>query len=243
MYSRGHRIDHLFLTLAAAAAFSFPCPAQEIASLDLTKVAARLDLRRPQATSAVTGGHHGTQYNRPCFDTTHNAGALRTSLVSLDRTHYQVGDKPRFEVNVGNSGSAPIKIPFSSHLADLQPKDPAQKFAYYELQIVLWIAAGERWSTNTGGSAILYGANDHANTMLTLNPGEWVRVIAKGHIHLDADLIKRTLSGHPADQANAQTSLFREDTLITPTESATVAREVCLAKTQGQTVPIQLSIP
>jgi predicted DNA-binding transcriptional regulator AlpA len=32
--------------------------------------------------------------------------------------------------------------------------------------------------------------------------------------------------GHPADQANAQTSLFREETLITPTQSATVAREV-----------------
>jgi hypothetical protein len=243
VYSRYHPINHLFLTLAVAATFSFPCPAQEIASLDLTKVAARLDLRRPQATSPPTGGYHGTQYTRPCFDTTYNAGALHTSLVSLDRTHYQVGDEPRFEVTVENTGSAPIRIPFSPHVADLQPKDPAQKFAYYELQIVLWIAAGERWSTNTGGSAILYGANGHANTMLTLNPGEWVRVIAKGHFDLDADLIKLTHSGHPADQANAQASLFREDTLITPMQSATVAREVCMAKTQGQTVPIQLSIP
>ena len=243
MYSRCRPTNHLFLTLAVSATFSSLCPAQEVASLDLTKVAARLDLRRPKATSPVTGGYHGAQETRPCFDRTHSSGAVHTSLVSLDRTHYQVGDEPRFEVNVENTGSAPIKIPFSSHLADLQPKDPAQKFAYYELQIVLWIAAGERWNTNTGGSAILYGANDHANTMLTLNPGEWVRVIAKGHIHLDADLIKLTLSGHPADQANAQTSLFREDTLITPTESATVAREVCVAKTQGQAVPIQLSIP
>jgi hypothetical protein len=243
MYPRCHPINHLFLTLAVAATFSSPCPAQEVGALDLTKVAARLDLRRSQATSPVTGGNHGAQDTRPCFDTTHNAGALRTSLVSLDRTHYQLGDEPRFEVTVENTGSAPIRIPFSPHVADLQPKDPAQEFGFYELQIALWIAAGERWSTNTGGSPILYGSNDHANTMLTLNPGEWVRVIAKGHLDLDEDLIILTLSGHPADQANAETSLFREDALITPRQSATVAREVCMAKTQGQTIPILLSLP
>jgi hypothetical protein len=213
MFSRCHRINHLFMTLAVAATLSFPCPAQEIASLDLTKVAARLDLRRPQATSAVTGVRHATQYNRPCFDITHGAGALRTSLVSLDRTHYQIGDEPRFEVTIENTGSAPIGIPFSPHVADLQPKDPAQKFAYYELRIVLWVVAGERWSTNAGGGASLYGASDHASTMLTLNPGEWVRVIAKGHFDHDAEF---THSGYPADQANAQTSLFREETFITP---------------------------
>jgi hypothetical protein len=46
----------------------------------------------------------------------------------------------------------------------------------------LWIASSERWSTNTGDGVILYGSNDHPNTMLTLLPGEWVRVIGKGHL-------------------------------------------------------------
>jgi hypothetical protein len=243
MYSHCHPITHLLQTLAIIAAFASPCSAQEVASIDLTEVAARIDLRRPQATSPVTGGYHGYQDTRPCFDTTHNAGTLRTSLVSLDRIHYQVGDEPRFEVTFENTGSAPIRIPVSPHLADLQPTDPAQEFAHYELQIALWIAAGGQWDTNAGGSAILYGADDHANTMLTLDPGEWVRIIAKGDFDLDEDLIKLTLSSHPADQANAQTSLFREETLITPTQSATMAREVCMAKTQGQPVPIQLSAP
>ena len=120
---------------------------------------------------------------------------------------------------------------------------PAQKFAYLELQITLWIAAREQWSTHTGGAVTLYGANDHANTMLTLNPGEWVRVIGKGHLALGEDLVKRTLLGHPADHVYAQASLYREETLITPTQSATASREVCLAQTQGQSVPIQLAIP
>jgi hypothetical protein len=150
----------------------------------------------------------------------------------------------QFEVTVENTGSAPIRIPFSPHLADLQPKDPAQQFAFYEFQIAfLLIEADDRWSTNSGGSAILYGSNDHANTMMTLNPGEWVRVIATGDIDLGEDLIKLTLSGYPANQANAETSLFRNETLITPTQSATVAREVCMAKTQGRPLPIQLPVP
>jgi hypothetical protein len=243
MYLRCRPINHLFLTLAVAAAFSSLSSAQEVASLDLTKVARRLDLRRPPATSPVTGGFNGVQNTRQCFDTTHSAASLRTTLVSLDRTHYQVGDKPRFEVTVENTGSAAIRIPFSPHLADLQPEDPAQQFAYYEFQIALWIAADDRWSTNSGGSAILYGANDHASTMMTLKPGEWVRVIATGDLNLGEDLIKLTLSGYPANQANAETSLVRNETLITSTQSATVAREVCIAKTQGRPLPIQLSVP
>ena len=55
-----------------------------------------------------------------------------------------------------------------------------------------------------GGSAILYGADDHANTMLTLKPGEWVRIIAKGHFRLDEDLLKLIRSGYPADHASAR---------------------------------------
>ena len=86
---------------------------------------------------------------------------------------------------------------------------------------------------------ILYGSNDHRNTMLTLKPGEWVRVIGKGHLIRG----EFTSFGDPADRAYAEASLFREETLITPTQSATVSREVCLAHTQGQPVAIQLAIP
>jgi hypothetical protein len=211
--------------------------------LDLTKVAARVDLRRPEATSPVTGGYGSSQETTSCFDSIHKIGALHTSLVSLDRTHYQIEDEPTFEVTIENNGSTPVKIPFSPHLTDLQPKNPAQKFAYFKLQITLWIAAGEQWSTNTGGTVTLYGAIDHANTMLTLNPGEWVRVIGKGHLALDQDLVKRVLSDHPADYVYAQASLYHQETLITPTLSATVGREVCLAQTQGQSIAIQLAIP
>jgi len=131
----------------------------------------------------------------------------------------------------------------SPHLADLQPKDPAKKFAYNELQITLWISSfGDRWSTNQGGTANLYGDDDHANTMLTLQPGEWVRVIADGNIRMD-DVIGLMKSDFPADHAHAETSLFREATMLTSTLSATVAREICFDQTHVQAVPIRLFVP
>jgi hypothetical protein len=237
MRSCSHPTRYLLLALAVAAPLSPTCPAQELASLDLTKIEARVDLRRPKATTSAKGRYSGTEESTPCFDSKQKAGSLHTSLVTLDRTHYQIEDEPTFEVTVENDGLTPVSIPFSPHLTDLQPKNPAQKFAYFALVIELRIASGERWSTNAGGGVILYGSNDHPNTMLTLKPGEWVRVIGKGH------LIEFTSFGDPADQAYATASLFREETLITPTQSATVKREVCLAHTQGQSVPIRLSIP
>ena len=147
------------------------CFVQEVASVDLTKVAARVQLRRPKATSDLQGAYRG-QSTTHCFDSTQKVGELEASLVSIDRTLYEVGDEPQFEVMLQNTGSVPIRIPSSPNLADLQPKDPAKQFAYYELEIVLWIAAEERWSTNTGGSAVLYGNDDHTNTVVTLEPGQ-----------------------------------------------------------------------
>jgi hypothetical protein len=243
MHSHSRPIRHLTLTLSAIAALLSICPAQEVASLDLTKVEARVDLRRPKASSDMTGGYSGAQSTTSCPDSTQKAGELGTSLVSLDRTHYQVGDEPKFEVMLHNTGSVPIRIPSSPNLADLQPKDPAKQFAYYKLQIFLWIAADERWSTDAGGYAALYGNDDHTNTMLTLEPGQWIRVIAKGHFRLDDSVAKLVGSGAFADHAYAETTLFREETMITARQSATVAREVCVAQTHGQSVPIQLSIP
>jgi hypothetical protein len=96
---------------------------------------------------------------------------------------------------------------------------------------------------NTGGGVILYGSTDHANTRLTLNPGEWVRVIGKGHFTPGEEFLKRAMLEHPVDHVYVEASLYHDETLITPTQSATAGREVCLAQTHGQSLPIQLAIP
>src|SRR5215469_6339821 len=235
-----------YLTLAVVAVATSllsMCPAQEVASVDLTKISARMDLRRPQVASPSPGGHSNGAEQIDCQDPEHKLGLLRTSIVSLDRTHYQEGDESTFEVTVENAGSSPIHIPFSPHLADLQPKDPAQKFAYSALQIVLWIVAGEQWSSNTGGGITLYGEDQHAGTMLSLNPGQWMRIIGNGRFGIPRDgLSDKIIHSHEIDRVYAQATLYGEETLITPTQSATVRREVCVAQTHGQTVAIRLVI-
>ena len=72
--------------------------------------------------------------------------------------------------------------------------------------------------------------------MLTLSPGEWVRVFGKGDLYLGEELVEFSRSGHPADHLYAQTSLSREELLITPTQSASVGQEVCLDQTRGQAI-------
>jgi hypothetical protein len=241
---RSNRIPCVTLAAAIAAGMGAKCLAQEVGSVDLTEVTARTDLRRPPPTPGASGARGGNHEVHACFDSTNNAGTLRTTLASLDRTQYRVGDEPTFEVTVENVGSLPLKIPFSPHLADLQPADPGQKFTYSELAVVLWIG-GTQWSANTGGGVALYGAEDHADTMLTLNPGESVRIIGKGKFVLPTDGVSAEVihSGHAVDHVYAQVSVYRVETLLTPTAVATLSREVCLRQTQGESVPIALTGP
>ncbi len=245
MCSGFRAVTHRIVALTAAILFVSTCCAQEVASLDLTKIAQRLDLRRPKATSQLTSGDSGAGQTIHCPHSKTKVGELRTSLRSLDRTSYQLEDEPIFEVQVENAGSTSIRIPFSPHLADLQPHDPAKNFPYSDLRITLWIAAEDgEWSTNTGGSVSLYGDDDHAGTMVSLKPGQWVRIVGTGKFSDPSDghgdeLIRL----HPVGQVYARAALYREQTLITPTAYATVSREVCIEQTHAQTVPIQLTIP
>jgi hypothetical protein len=183
---------------AVAAALATRGLAQEVGFLDLTTIVKRTDFRRPPSSpNAGEERRGGSEENHEsCSPSTGSMGSLRTALVSLDRTYYQSGDEPRFEVTVENVDSAPLTLPFSPHLADLQPADPAQKFSYAELQVVLWIASKdlgseprpvEGWQANTGGLVTLYGADDHPDTMVTLNQGEWVRIVGKGKWALPSD--------------------------------------------------------
>src|SRR3974390_2247009 len=107
--------------------------AQEIASIDLTQITPRTDLRRPAATSVTSSSVIGTNENHACTDIDQSVGALRTTLTALDHTQYQFGNEPVFEVRIENVGSQPLQIPISPNLADLQPTDPTQQFEFSQL--------------------------------------------------------------------------------------------------------------
>jgi hypothetical protein len=171
-------------------------------------------------------------------------GALHTNIESLDRQRYSDEDWLTFEVTIKNVGSIPLKIPFSIDLADLQPEDAAQGFRYTALQVSLWAAAGK--NQHVIGLAILriYGADDHPNTMVTLSPGEWVRIAGRDKIHFPTDRGALDLIHSGAiDHAYPQLSVYRSQTKLTPTASATDSREICIRQTRGKDFPIALPTP
>lgn len=244
-------VRRLTFIVAVAAAAVIHCWAQEVGFVDLTKVGAGTDLRRPPSTPNAGAARGSTEKtDRPCSPSTRGPDSLLTTLVSLDRTYYQVGDQPRFEVTLENVDSVPLGLPFSPHLADLQPQDPAQKFTYSELQVVLWIGGKKTadkgwWSANTGGAVSLYGAEDHAHSMLTLDQGEWIRIIGEGKLTLPTDgpIFELIRSGSVVDHAFAKVSLSRVETLLTATATAKVRHNVCLQQAQSAAVPISLPAP
>jgi hypothetical protein len=237
--------------VAVAAAAAINCWTQEVGFVDLTQVAADTDLRRPPSTPNAGAARGWTEKtDRPCSPSSGGPDSLLTTLVSLDRTYYQIGDQPRFEVTLENVGSVPLGLPFSPHLADLQPQNPAQKFTYSELEVVLWIGARKTadkgwWSANTGGAVSLYGADDHAHSMVTLDQGEWVRIIGEGKLTLppDGPIFELIRSGSVVDHAFAKVSLSQVETLLTATATAKVRHNVCLQQVQGEAVPISLPAP
>ena len=169
---------------------------------------------------------------------------MRTTLVWLDRDEYAVGDNQKFEVRIDNVGSVPVEIPFSPHLADLQPADPSQKFGY-SLVRVQFLIGGTKWDwTSSDGDVILYGASQHAGTMLTMQPGEWVRIIGTGKIILpDENIMRFIRNGDAVNHANTQVSIHEVETLLAARASAAISHGVCPNRSQGPSVAMKLDEP
>src|SRR5262249_40021280 len=198
---------------ALAIASAAVCSAQEVGSIDLTDPSAQAELRRPAHKHGETAVS-GISETHDCNHDEKGTAALKIILVSLDRNVYTVDDEPRFQVRIENVGSKAIKLPFSRYIAELQPADPAQKFAYYRMVLELWVG-GKYWESNTGGEVTLYGDDVHTGTMLTLQPGQSVKIIGKGRVRLPEDFNSLIASGDTLSRANARTLIYQDETLLT----------------------------
>jgi hypothetical protein len=105
--------------------------------------------------------------------------ALGIYLARIDLTDIDPSQPFGVDFQVRNTGTVSIEIPASPHLADLQPVNEAEAFSYFSLALVV-VGEGEPQSTKFAclGFVELYGSPDHAETMVTLKPGEWIRVRA-----------------------------------------------------------------
>jgi hypothetical protein len=172
-----------FLLLLSASALM----AQEVAYLDLVGVKPRSELRSPPSPSPVckadgtctmSGGTFGSI---SCgFEAREGPRALKTALISLDRFSYAPDDAAEMEIKIENVGSVAMKIPWSPHLADLQPANETQRFHYSSFAIVVSLRSpAENSRLEIMETAKLYGVAERPSTLVLLKPGEWLRLRIK----------------------------------------------------------------
>jgi hypothetical protein len=165
---------------------------QEIKYVDLTVVEQRTALRHPPAPPpqcdedgrCTSGGFGGSGVGDGAPDR-RDPHALAVSLVSVGVTEIDPAQPFEAEFRVLNSGRAPIDIPVSPHLSDLQPPDESSPFTYFSLAVTITVEREPRESDRGSiGFVQLYGSPDRDGTMVTLKPGEWIRVKANVSLQL-----------------------------------------------------------
>lgn len=174
-----------FIVGAVLVFASSPVLAQEVAYLDLVGVVPRTELRHPPSSPPVCSAD-GT-----CTSSGHIFGsiscgagdprdprALKVTLISLDRFDYLAGDRATIEVQVENTGKVDMRLPWSPHLADLQPADEKQKFVYQSLAILLELtsAAEVNGRKIIISSGKLFGVAQRAESWVVLKPAQSIRL-------------------------------------------------------------------
>lgn len=210
--------------------------AQELRYIDLTAIQQRTELRTPPAPPPTCDGRNCTAIGGSSGGTIADGApdirdphALGVYLLSISPTDLRPDDPFEAEFKVLNTGRAPIELPISPHLSDLQPEDAAEAFSYFSLALVVRL---EDESTGTYipsvGYAELYGSPEHKDTMLVLKPGEWIRVKAKikvavvsrGSISARARgefwLRKNTFRPHPGGSSTETVNLYPNSTATPP---------------------------
>jgi hypothetical protein len=156
--------------------------AQEVRHIELTSTQQRITLRHPasqrECERCISSGSGGgsVQDGGPNPSDPHALGIflLRVAPTDIDPTQpFQVVFK------VLNTGTAPIELPVSLHLSDLQPSDDSISFSYFSLALaVRGEGKSQRPDTFCMGFVELYGSPEHPESMIALRPEEWIRVTA-----------------------------------------------------------------
>jgi|SRR5262245_60084682 len=167
--------------------FAFSCSqlnAQEVKYIDLSSVLQRTELRHPPAppancgvnASCVGGGFGGVSVADGAPDVK-DPHALGVYLVRVIPTDINPSEPLEAEFQLLNTGLAPIEVPLWPHLSDLQPHDDSVTFSYFSLGLGIRVSGESSGPEVSSFSGVqLYGSPDDARTMLTLRPGEWIRV-------------------------------------------------------------------
>jgi len=164
---------------------SLSVSAQEVKFINLVGLTQRTELRNPPAPQpkceegkpCVGGGWGGGSVGDGAADL-RNPHALGVYLLSVSPTEIRGREPFQAEFRVLNTGVAPIDVPVSPHLSDLQPASEYVDFTYYSIALTVQAEDDSHAHLPYGGHIELYGSTDHEDSMVTLKPGGWIRVRA-----------------------------------------------------------------
>jgi hypothetical protein len=223
-------IRKIFLLLPLA----FPCvlQAQEITYIDLAGVRQRTELRTPPAPPSdckegmlCSGGGYGGMSIGDGAPDRRDPHALGIYLVRVIPTEINAAEPFQVEFEILNTGTAPIELPVSPHLSDLQPSDESLVFHYFSLSLaVRGEAEPQGPPVDAVGMVALYGSPDRPESMMMLRPGEWIRVNANvkllkcppaavsARFRGEFWLRKNTFRPHPGGQSTEANNLYPNTT-------------------------------
>lgn len=118
--------------------------AQEVKSLDITGLRPRTQLRYPPAppadcdTAGCVGGGYGSLLVGDGAAHIHDPHALGVYLLRVTPTDIDPTQPFEAEFRVLNTGLAPIELPISPNLSDLQTEDEWATFSYFSLALVVY---------------------------------------------------------------------------------------------------------
>jgi hypothetical protein len=236
-YNKGHLpmivTRALYLLLAFAAGVSLQ--SQEIRYIDLTTVRQRTELRVPPAPPAncdsegpcVSGGIGGASIGDGAPDA-RDPRALGITVLRVSPLDLYPKQPFEAEFRVLNTGRVDIDLPVSPHLSDLQPDDASLSFSYFSLALVAQIPAEPYAEVRSLALIQLYGSLDQKRSMITLRPGEWIRVKANlvlttwpskssaGRVYGTLWLRKNTFRPHPGGSFTESQNLYPNVVQMSP---------------------------
>jgi hypothetical protein len=139
------------------------------------------------------------------------------TLVSIDKRAYSMGEEVTFEVRVENTSKSSIEIPWTPHLADLEPGDPTRPYTYQNAAVVLDLTDPESHrSFDLFG--IFYGSPDVPGTIRELRPSQSVMIRARKRLEIYEDWWGNRVKEMQPLSLQASPGLMLNSTTYTPNE-------------------------
>ena len=190
--------------------------AQEAGYLDLTDPVPRQRLRSPNGGLGGYGCAGGGDVS--------GIPEVTLSLVSVDKRVYSLGEDITFEVKVQNTGKGSVEVPWTPHLADLEPGDPTQSYEYRSAVVVLNLRDpdSERY---VGLYGFFYGSAHLPETIRILRPSESFLIRARSRLEFYEDWWRQKVNELQPLPVRAEPGFMLNTVTYSPNEKGEPASE------------------